>query len=177
MLASRLAVGCPLRSTLVKSRGRECIALSGSGAAAGFVAFTPGFPRMEAVLLFVPLAGEARMVELDAAVIIGTCTILTAGLEAYEGCRGRRKIRRSKELRLSSSNVRISPSERQQIDVGICPAPSWSTSQTRTKCMRTDFGAQDYIRRGDSYLDEAFIVVRSRIVVVVVLLMVVVEGR
>lgn len=56
------------------------MALKGSGAAAGFVAFTfaVGFPLIDVVLLLVPLAGEARMVELGPAVVIGTCTILTA---------------------------------------------------------------------------------------------------
>jgi hypothetical protein len=74
LLISRLAVACPLLSTLVKSSGSECIALNGSGAAAGLFddPFAVGFPRMEVVLLFVPLAGEARMVELEAAVLIGT---------------------------------------------------------------------------------------------------------
>jgi hypothetical protein len=78
LLVSRLAVGCPLLSTLVKSRGRDRNALRGCGAAAGLFAlpFTVGFPRVDVVLLFVPLAGEARMVELDAAVVIGTCTML-----------------------------------------------------------------------------------------------------
>lgn len=75
---SRLAVACPLLSTLVKSRGRECIALRGSGAAAGLfeVPLTLCFPRVDVALLFVPLAGEALMVELEAAVVIGTCTML-----------------------------------------------------------------------------------------------------
>ena len=79
MVDSRLAVGCPLLSTLVKSSGRDVIALKGSGAAAGLfeVLFPPGFPRVEVALLFVPLAGEARIVELDAAVVRGTCTMLT----------------------------------------------------------------------------------------------------
>jgi hypothetical protein len=74
LLLSRLAVICPLRSTLLMSRGSECIALKGSGATAGLFAFPVlfAFPRVDAVLLFVPLAGEARMVELDAVVDIGT---------------------------------------------------------------------------------------------------------
>ena len=74
---SRLAVGCPLRSTLVISRGAECIALSGCGATAGLFAlpFVVNLPRVEVVLLFVPLAGEARMPEPEleaAAEAIGT---------------------------------------------------------------------------------------------------------
>ena len=74
MLVSRLAVGCPLLSTLVISSGGECIALKGCGAAAGLFAFplVVDLPRMEVVLLFVPLAGEARMTELEAAALIGT---------------------------------------------------------------------------------------------------------
>jgi hypothetical protein len=78
LLVSRLAVGCPLLSTLVKSRGADCIALKGSGAAAGLFAlpFTVGLPRTDAVLLFVPLAGEALIVELEGPVVIGTCTML-----------------------------------------------------------------------------------------------------
>lgn len=78
LVDSRLAVSCPLLSTLVKSRGIEFIALKGSGAAAGlFDVLVPfGFPRIEGALLVVPLAGEARIVELEAAVVIGTCTIL-----------------------------------------------------------------------------------------------------
>jgi hypothetical protein len=85
LIDSRLAVGCPLLSTLVKSSGRDVIALRGSGAAAGLfeVPFPPGFPRVEVALLFVPLAGEARIVELDAAVVIGTCTMLTVDV----GCK------------------------------------------------------------------------------------------
>ena len=35
-----------------------------------------GFPRVGVALLFVALAGEARMVELEAAVDIGTWTML-----------------------------------------------------------------------------------------------------
>jgi hypothetical protein len=56
------------------SRGAECIALRGCGAAAGLFALLVfvDLPRAEAVLLFVPLAGEARMVELEAAVAMGT---------------------------------------------------------------------------------------------------------
>ena len=79
MLVSRLAVGCPLRSTLVISRGIECIALKGSDATAGLFALplTPGFPRVEAALLFVPLAGEARMPELEAVDVSGTWTMTT----------------------------------------------------------------------------------------------------
>jgi hypothetical protein len=42
---------------------------------------------MDVVLLFVPLAGEARMVELAAVVVIGTCTILTV-VEEICGCIG-----------------------------------------------------------------------------------------
>ena len=74
LLVSRLAVGCPLLSTLVISSGWECIALRGCCVAAGLFAFVPvvDLPRMEVVLLFVPLAGEALMPELDAAVVIGT---------------------------------------------------------------------------------------------------------
>ena len=85
MLVSRLAVGCPLLSTLVMSKGSERIALSGRGATAGLFAlpFRAGLPRLDGVLLFVPLAGEARMVELDAAVESGTWTIL-ANLRSYE---------------------------------------------------------------------------------------------
>ena len=94
MLVSRLAVGCPLLSTLVKSNGADCIALKGSGDAAGLFAlpFTAGLPRMDVVLLFVPLAGEARIVvELESPVVIGTCTMLTGGREyvrnfVYVGC-------------------------------------------------------------------------------------------
>lgn len=60
------------------------MALSGSGAAAGLVALllplpvVEGLPRMVGVLLLVLLAGEARMVELDGAVVleVGTCTML-----------------------------------------------------------------------------------------------------
>jgi hypothetical protein len=87
LLVSRLAVGCPLLSTLVISNGTECIALKGSGAAAGLFAlpFTVGLPRVDAVLLFVPLAGEARMVELEAPVVNGTCTILADGRECMKG--------------------------------------------------------------------------------------------
>ena len=82
MLDSRLAVGCPLLSTLLRSRGAECMALKGSGAAAGLLPFTAGLPRVDVALLFVPLAGEARIVvELDVAAVIGTCTMLTAGRE------------------------------------------------------------------------------------------------
>lgn len=78
LVVSRLAVGCPLLSTLVRSKGGDFIALKGSGAAAGLFAlpFTAGFPRVDVVLLLVPLAGEARMVELDAAVEVGTCTMM-----------------------------------------------------------------------------------------------------
>jgi len=76
LLFSLLAVGCPLLSTLVMSRGNDRIALSGSeGATAGLFEFPIGasLPFVDAVLLFVPLAaGEARIVELDAAVDIGT---------------------------------------------------------------------------------------------------------
>jgi hypothetical protein len=37
---------------------------------------------MDAVLLFVPLAGEARMVvELEAPIVIGTCTMFAGGRE------------------------------------------------------------------------------------------------
>lgn len=94
MLVSRLAVGCPLLSTLVKSNGADCIALKGSGAAAGLFAlpFTAGLPRVDVVMLFVPLAGEPRIVvELDAPVVIGTCTMLADGREymrefVYVGC-------------------------------------------------------------------------------------------
>ena len=83
MLVSRLAVGCPLLSTLVKSKGADCIALKGRGAAAGLFALplTVGLPRIDVVLLFVPLAGEALIVELDAPVVIGTCTMLADGRE------------------------------------------------------------------------------------------------
>jgi len=71
-------VGCPLLSTLVRSRGSECIALNGSGAAAGLfeVPFELGFERVGVALLFVPLAGEARIVELEANEAIGVWTIL-----------------------------------------------------------------------------------------------------
>ena len=94
MLVSRLAVGCPLLSTLVKSNGADCIALKGSGAAAGLFAlpFTAGLPRVDVVLLYVPLAGEARIVvELEAPVVIGTCTMLAGSREyvwdfVYVGC-------------------------------------------------------------------------------------------
>lgn len=80
LMASRLAVGWPLRSTLVRSRGRECIALNGRVAAAGLFAFAfpfpfplPAcFPRVGVALLLVPLAGEARAAELDAVVLNGT---------------------------------------------------------------------------------------------------------
>ena len=77
-MASRLAVGCPLLSTLDKSKGKLFKALRGSGAAAGFIAlpFGTGLVRPEGVLLFVPLAGEARMVELEAVVAVGTCTMM-----------------------------------------------------------------------------------------------------
>ena len=71
-MASRLAVGCPLLSTLDKSKGKLFKALRGSGAAAGLIAlpFGTGLVRPEGVLLFVPLAGEARMVELEAVVCL-----------------------------------------------------------------------------------------------------------
>ena len=77
MLVSRLAVGCPLRSTLVMSRGGESIALRGGigvGAAAGLFAFplVDDLARVDVGILFVPLAGEARMVELEAVVEVGT---------------------------------------------------------------------------------------------------------
>jgi hypothetical protein len=72
LLVSRLAVGCPLLSTLVISSGRECIALKGCCVAAGLFAFVVDLPRVEVLLLFVPLAGEARMPELEPAVVIGT---------------------------------------------------------------------------------------------------------
>lgn len=54
------------------------MALRGSGAAAGLIAllFGTGFVRPEGVLVFVPLAGEARMVELEAVVAVGTCTMM-----------------------------------------------------------------------------------------------------
>jgi hypothetical protein len=84
LLVSRLAVGCPLLSTLVKSNGADCIALKGSEAAAGLFALplTAGLPRADAVLLFVPLAGEALIVvELESPAVIGTCTMLTVGRE------------------------------------------------------------------------------------------------
>lgn len=90
LLVSRLAVGCPLLSTLVSSSGADFMALSGCGAAAGLFAllmpFTAGLPRMVGVLLFVPLAGEALAVELDGAVVVevGTCTML----EMVEGSEG-----------------------------------------------------------------------------------------
>jgi len=78
LLVSRLAVGWPLRSTLVISNGGARNALKGSGAGGrGLFAvpmpLTVGFPR-DGVLLLVPLAGEARIVELDAAVafVVGT---------------------------------------------------------------------------------------------------------
>jgi len=62
------------------SRGSDRIALSGcNGAAAGLFGFPTGIglPLLDAVLLVVPpAAGEARIVELDAAVDIGTCTIV-----------------------------------------------------------------------------------------------------
>ena len=90
MLVSRLAVGCPLLSTLVKSKGADCIALKGRGAAAGLFALplTTGLPRVELLLLFVPLAGEPRMVvELEAPVIVGTCTMLANGRGVPEGFR------------------------------------------------------------------------------------------
>lgn len=52
--------------------------------------FRPGLPTLEGVLLFVPLAGEPRMVELDAVVAVGTCTMMAADGEnsrraVYEG--------------------------------------------------------------------------------------------
>ncbi len=74
MLVSRLAVGCPLLSTLVISSGAECIALKGCGVAAGLFALPPAvdLPRVDVVLLFVPLAGEARITELEPAVVVGT---------------------------------------------------------------------------------------------------------
>ena len=76
LLFSLLAVGCPLLSTLVRSRGSDRIALSGcNGAPAGNAGLpiAPGFPFIDAGLLFAPLAaGDARIVELDAAVDIGT---------------------------------------------------------------------------------------------------------
>lgn len=76
MLFSLLAVGCPLLSTLVISRGSERIALSGSnGAAAGLFAFPieVSLPFVVVVLLCVPLAaGEARIVELVATADNGT---------------------------------------------------------------------------------------------------------
>lgn len=54
------------------------MALRGSGAAAGLIAFPfgTGLVRPEGVLLFVPLAGEPRMVELEAVVAVGTCTMM-----------------------------------------------------------------------------------------------------
>lgn len=78
LVISRLAVGCPLRSTLVRSSGADTIALSGNGAAAGFVALpsAEAFPRPEAVWL--PRAGEARIVAADAMdAAFGTCTMVT----------------------------------------------------------------------------------------------------
>lgn len=45
--------------------------------------FVVGFPRIDVVLLFVPLAGEARMVELDPATDIGTCTIVSRQMEKF----------------------------------------------------------------------------------------------
>jgi hypothetical protein len=56
------------------SRGAECIALRGCGAAAGLFALPAvvDLPRVEVGLLFVPLADEPRMAKLEAAMAIGT---------------------------------------------------------------------------------------------------------
>lgn len=50
------------------------MALRGSGAAAGLIAvpFGSGLVRVEGVPPFVALAGEARIVELEAVVAVGT---------------------------------------------------------------------------------------------------------
>jgi hypothetical protein len=110
LLVSRLAVGCPLRSTLVISSGWECIALKGCCVAAGLFAFVPvvDLPRIEAVLLFVPLAGEARMAELDAAAVIGTCTIVV--------CRRAEEFRR---LGMFAGREKLGYRHRMGVDRGL----------------------------------------------------------
>jgi hypothetical protein len=85
-VVSRLAIGWPLRSTLDRSRGAECIALRCTGAGFGWypLPLTIGFPLIDVILLFVPFAGEARRVVADPALVVGTCTISTGGSADWE---------------------------------------------------------------------------------------------
>lgn len=69
MLFSRLAVSCPLRSTLSISNGGARSALRGKGAAAGLFELPLKLP-LTCPLLLLPLAGEARMPELDIAAAV-----------------------------------------------------------------------------------------------------------
>ena len=128
MFDSRLAVGCPRLSTLDRSNGAECMALRGSEAAAGLLAFPLTFdlPRLDAALLFVALAGEARIVELEAAVAIGTWTMLMRN----ERDGSPLKDVRSSQVEffmVSTSNARWSklrgPSGKYEVK-GECPARS-----------------------------------------------------
>lgn len=78
-------MGCPLLSTLLRSRGAARNALSGKDAEAGLdFPFPFGFPRDD-VWPFAVVAGEARMVELDTPDVDGTWTML-AGMWAK--CQG-----------------------------------------------------------------------------------------
>ena len=83
MLVSRLAVACPLISTLVRSSGIECMALKGSEAAAGLFALplAPGFPRAaeEALWCGAPGADEERADGPVAVLAVGTWTIPRGG--------------------------------------------------------------------------------------------------
>jgi hypothetical protein len=43
---------------------------------------------MDVVLLFVPFAGEARRMVAGPPLVVGTCTILTEGMQVERRCEG-----------------------------------------------------------------------------------------